>query len=668
MGYTSALLDGTAISACLTLPPSFSGPSLSTTSSVFALGGADSNVFIALSRFVQKTCNMAFGRANRLTRGQGAYIKVGSNGQTLTRASGLDYKSYFMLCFKAFRAFILENDNYPFLEIEYEGYMLAVVSKCRLYIPSTVVFAHEQISDALEPPMQLPTDNPALQAKIALEEENKILIKILAQVKAISGGYTDALKSVSELATENAPDFLNEVSPIGSSAPSHPIVSAGTTTAAKAPGVTPTDTTYYKKDIFKYLNSAQLKNILLAKDRQLPHRNIENYPSVKISSYCSSQRIYALKKLFSESSLLKNETANETFSFKNQHIMAIGLPSGFLEKINDNIQITQESQTSIQELKEAKFVEPYSIIKIKIFKKDLLYPALQFEPLEFLVDTRLTVAPQGYQQVGSESWTTIWRRLVALQRYAVDPGSSLKAPVSNIKNYHGIRGGEGDDKYADLLEGYKTSPVKDIMSHSEMEEIVENIVIDDLLKTYIMLFHNIDLNESELVINTFLNEQRLDLGFGNSDISMTTVVNEAIQSTYFPLSYEEFNSFLTLESEKNSLKIKNDASILENNPDLTDSNITVAKQKFSGVLFKPEVTMNKILDPKIFENIFCFLVNPDKFKISSSISNVLKDTLNDEGVLREAGSDFYIVRKEENSDTFSSTYEFWVEIDGQNES
>ena len=141
-----------------------------------------------------------------------------------------------------------------------------------------------------------------------------------------------------------------------------------------------------------------------------------------------------------------------------------------------------------------------------------------------------------------------------------------------------------------------------------------------------------------------------------------------IQSTYFPLSYEEFNSFLTLESEKNSLKIKNDASILENNPDLTDSNITVAKQKFSGVLFKPEVTMNKILDPKIFENIFCFLVNPDKFKISSSISNVLKDTLNDEGVLREAGSDFYIVRKEENSDTFSSTYEFWVEIDGQNES
>ena len=60
VGYTSALLDGTAISACLTLPPSFSGPSLSTTSSVFALGGADSNVFIALSRFVQKTCMRIF--------------------------------------------------------------------------------------------------------------------------------------------------------------------------------------------------------------------------------------------------------------------------------------------------------------------------------------------------------------------------------------------------------------------------------------------------------------------------------------------------------------------------------------------------------------------------------------------------------------------------------
>ena len=280
-------------------------------------------------------------------------------------------------------------------------------------------------------------------------------------------------------------------------------------------------------------------------------------------------------------SLLSNSRFRETNEASLRYkLLTVGLPSGFSKNLTDRLNTSSLSRTSFEQNKAT------NLVCIKVYKRSLEYPLIQFKPRKFLFD--LSLFPNGYTNLNiqpAEGFSSVLRRitLVDYQNFSNPTNVTLDSIVNS-------------DKYS-ILSG-----------RGERQNLFENHVLSDIFASYIQALTTMKLTEETFVNTQSSTWRNLSIGDG-TDLS----------PRFAELVRQFIVSQRNVEIRRNpSLRPLPNISIQEM---LTHPNVdqhtkdTLKLLSFGNIAFKPENAIAGMLSPKVFERVFTIPLNVDEFEI-----------------------------------------------------
>ena len=590
----------------------------------------NTGVFRVFNEFVENILNDVVDRAKRVSDDDLPfyYLPAGAAAR-VTRAGGLDYRSFMLMCFKLFRQLFIKHTtsagtgdntvprftNIPNASLFSEtdpsptwGTSFLADGQFTLFIPSQ--FSQRKSNalaacDALEPTT---TFTAFSDAREATDEQLKRLITGLSHLGVIKRGYKEARISLGELTVgSNSNPLIKEFFPKGETARSE-----------------------IGKTFFSRFGEGHLANVYKNIERKLPKIGItgDSSSAVALLPYYEKMmgpggpqdsnfgRFNALQNLLSNTPSLTTSPDN-IFDPSNAKILCLGLPATSVRKLHETAENLSnasivEGSTSDGTLPNL-FLRDNSLIKAKITKVDSLLPDIEYKDLEFYFDPRLYVAADGFDEVDSTPLEEQLSRVKFKRAVTSDDGS---VEVQDVQL------DEGSGQFIGGGSIQNASP-------EVAKQLAYVTLTSDLMCLYNSLISGLELGESAYHIDdndSNLLRQTVDKNL-LSEKPSPIPANEVITS--LPglgiTSVVQDSSILNNMIEAAPVEYGNNALLLlkqlyeltNENPDEAPSQLVQTQQFLSSLFFKPLSQRTDIIFPRRFDGVtFCF-VDPDMFVIEN---------------------------------------------------
>ena len=320
------------------------------------------------------------------------------------------------------------------------------------------------------------------------------------------------------------------------------------------------------------------------------------------------------------------ETMNQSLKEKrfrtkrgnNLNILAVGLPIGMVKRLKTEV---------IDDTKRASLYDPYKknyVIRLSVYKRDQLFDDLVFRKKTFTFNDNFHFSPvDSYKEVKI--------------------GDKLEDIIKNKLVWHEYDGqGRVNEKgltYKDVVE----SPSMDVLGNVRNKyQIIRNSVFDEALKNYVRLMTGINLNEQEFFLVPGFQSVKSEID--NSEKSRRLV------STVM-------NTFLTQEDITTEAEYKANAALIKQIESFTKS-----------TFFRGMNNYTTIMQPTLFDRIFCIPVDPDSFSIdvrktlsTPAGKKAYRRALRSKKIIRR-GSKVYL-RPRRKSEGQVSIYEYFVAVE-----
>lgn len=286
-------------------------------------------------------------------------------------------------------------------------------------------------------------------------------------------------------------------------------------------------------------------------------------------------------------------------SASNLKIFSVGLPIGFLSLLREKVDISNTKRESVYQFQN-------DIVKIKLYKLDILNPDIVFKPKEYLFElSRFPVRNESLIRNADKQPSDI---LSIVEKF----------PTRDYLNT--FTDGGADIQYFGLNDAALQSDIYPYLTKEQKEEIYTNHVTSYLLESYARIMtslspaeHNISVvDPPSLVEQNFVQDliksyilkisQSGNISPGSNplgilDNSQTVpVTNQFLQNQQIPI-----------ETSENLL----------NQIDFSDSTLAFAID--AGAVFtnqsNPLAAVRKLMIPKIFDRVFNIVVDPNSFEI-----------------------------------------------------
>ena len=235
------------------------------------------------------------------------------------------------------------------------------------------------------------------------------------------------------------------------------------------------------------------------------------------------------------------------------------------------------------------------VIKINVYKRDLEFPDIVFQPISFLFELSRFVSP-------TTSFSGIF------DPTNPSPAKSFADVLQNVRTYDfdanlGLKAQQlGNIASADPI---LTSSQYDFLSSDQKSEIIRNHVVSLLLSQYVKILTGVDLDEQAYLLVPE-NEQ-----------SVNTLINDATLKRVIDRHVKHVAGLSSFDSSKDSI----DSLGLKQ----TTLSKLIHDLKHLGALAFSRTTMsdavteiNRALTPKVFERIFNIPIDPDDYLIDEN--------------------------------------------------
>lgn len=244
-------------------------------------------------------------------------------------------------------------------------------------------------------------------------------------------------------------------------------------------------------------------------------------------------------------------------------IMAIGIPTGFVDKISNRIKRSKIDSLSFKN-------QTTNIVYVNVYKRSSEFDDIIFKPQRFLFD--LSLFYSGLNQLGITPETTFAQIInnpkIALEDYEQGP----KTPMS--------------------LETLFNSPRHDFLTRDEKASLFKNHVVSGLWNTYSVMTTGLKFSEETFTVDN------IDL-----EVDIVSPEIESVVRRYFtevrrrPLPSGDLKFALTspsvAEQDKDEIKLL----------------------VYGHNSFKPSVVESKILTSKLFDRVLLLPINNSEFEV-----------------------------------------------------
>jgi hypothetical protein len=303
---------------------------------------------------------------------------------------------------------------------------------------------------------------------------------------------------------------------------------------------------------------------------------------------------------------------------ENRKIFTIGMPSGMLESLR-------------MKSHDEKYIDSF-LIKIDIFKRDLRNDAREFKPKSVIFDMKL-FADGSLEDIDLDELTISDDGKVfnsfQLENLDEDDAISLFEDTVNKANFfrHGTnklkikgRGPMGFSKRK-----YQSGDVERVItwgnrhiSKSCISDLARNHVVDDLLKAFIKTTSGVDLYEDSFIIGsnseTFSGIDKITGRKRPGDTLVEPTFNNIIEENFLKerlISASAGKRIQVLGGRTSPKRLGREFDVSNrtaNNEVFKINSMINTLSKFE--IFHSDHLKNRIIAPKLFERIFCFVVDP----------------------------------------------------------
>jgi len=439
----------------------------------------------------------------------------------------------------------------------------------------------------------------------------------------------------------------------------------------------------YELTVIPEINSGHAQLANLAKARLLPNHKLatNTISEVRPVSLLSNNEIFskgtknALLNLMNDQRL-KNSAESE-FNPKNSKIVMCGLPAGFIDEIRfPKVYVTDANAGYFVT---QNYDENQSIVNVRYEKNDILIQDVVFESIKLSFDTRLIIAPNGFDNCdfneGSPSLLNeIINDRIRFQMLGIVPSSE-----SSYQDVDGDGFNEHGKVYSDLVSDPKYAE----LTEEKIQSILLNCATSELLKKYLQIIVGVKLGEENFPMSNTFKSQLVDNSIGIDGGTPTIEVLESmfnISGLNLSLDPLIIENLLTADS-----KVAKETEFSEStasSPVLVDldkfslpsspiveavganvSQVQQVSQLLSSAFFKPYALMGECIVPKMFESILFTIIDPDEFVIdeNATSADIIYD-LENIGVAIRSSTDgkLRILRTDDNNASSSNLNEYFI--------
>lgn len=337
-------------------------------------------------------------------------------------------------------------------------------------------------------------------------------------------------------------------------------------------------------ELVSFLDSAQVR-LAVWQTQEIMARATETLKSSDTfrfldDSVMSPILLFALSALVSEKKFQQDAA-------ENMRLLTVGLPLGFSKHLQERIKLKNVKDHAHVESKQK------DIIKVNVYKRDLEFPDIVFQPQTFLFElSRFVSAISSFNDTlissdpGFGSFDTLLKRVKTID--VGDGGTDFNAPSPGISAL--------------------SSEEYDFLSTSDKESLIKNHTVSSLLEQYVKLLTGVSLDEQAFLLK------------GSNDVTPTTLIDESILKQ---LIDQHVKSVAKLDSFDSSVdKVDDIAMPVETRDHIYHDMKHLSALAFSRTtLSMPVGEIRRALTPKIFERIFNIPVDPDDFVIDITGTN-----------------------------------------------
>lgn len=280
------------------------------------------------------------------------------------------------------------------------------------------------------------------------------------------------------------------------------------------------------------------------------------YPYVPATKAIMTNQSKNLSGFFKLDSMLKSASETERF------IVPVGLPAGLIE----SLRLRMMDKTGDVSYRYSNIVE------VSIWKRDLLHEEVLFQPKRYVFDISKFIIE------GRQSPTSKGSNLLDASVSALDP-QNFNTALDKIV----VRGYTPDGNIQTTTGKIDLTRYYSLDYGVDSNDIFKNHVIDSHLKTFMQLTTGFDVHED---IFPFLEG---NVFFDGVDHEQEPVFKELSEKAKFMFVDRDIESALNYQRLIGELK--------------------------RSILLSPKKYRNRIVYPKIFDRVFCMLVDPNSFSL-----------------------------------------------------
>ena len=302
----------------------------------------------------------------------------------------------------------------------------------------------------------------------------------------------------------------------------------------------------------------------------------------------------------------------------NLNILTVGLPMGMIKRLKTEV---------IDDTKRSAIYDPYKkdyVIRLAVYKRDQLFDDLVFTKKYFTFNDNLHFSPvDSYNEVKM--------------------GDKLEDIIKNKLVWHEYNGrGRVNEKgmtYKDVVD----SPSMNVLGKSVSKyAVIRNSVFDEALKNYIRIMTGINLNEQEFFLVPAFQAIK-------SEVDDTEKSRKLVSAV--------MNVFMTQEDITTEAEYKAQSALIKQIESFTKS-----------TFFRGQNNYTTIMQPTLFDRIFCIPVDPDTFSID--VKKTLSTTAGKKAYRRALRSKMLVrrrgkvyLRSRKKSEGRVSIYEYFVGVE-----
>lgn len=297
----------------------------------------------------------------------------------------------------------------------------------------------------------------------------------------------------------------------------------------------------------------------------------------------------------------------------NLRILSVGLPSGFLESLQERIGTFLVGQ-NIRDFKQRLGIQS-DVIRVNVYMQDLLFEDVVFKPKSFIFELGRFAALPDFSAVAIDdprSFDALVREAITTRVLSVDGSTFVTERGSTIASDKGYDG---------------------VLTADEKAQMAKNHVTSYLLRVYLKLLTGVDLSEENFYMNDQVADMRIDpesqvlfeslvttrvSGFAGRRVTLDELraSNENVRDLLSRLSSDEVTAGVVTTLGQ----ILEDASKVAN-VEISEDLVTFMKAfSPSSVLFGAGARRIRSTSPKLFERIFNVVVDPDEFEVDHALT------------------------------------------------